>query len=215
MVSEKYQKAKKYAEDMVLLQIPTRFKYHNYDHTARDVIPNILTLASFYDNKGEPIDDENLELLLTAGWFHDLGYVMTSKGHEDAGIYIFNVYNDQQEKPFRYGDKEADAVGGIISATKIPQNPTTLLEQIMSDADVGNLGRKDFFSKGEKLRKETNAVGRYDNPDFKKISRKDWLKGSLSFIRDVHQGFYTEAADRLGWNEQKQRNIEELERKIL
>jgi hypothetical protein len=42
----------------------------------------------------------------------------------------------------------------MIMATKIPQSPQNLLEEILCDADLDYLGRNDFFPIGETLFEE-------------------------------------------------------------
>jgi hypothetical protein len=45
----------------------------------------------------------------------------------------------------------------MIMATKIPQTPTNLLEQILCDADLDYLGRPDFHHIGQSLFEEMQA----------------------------------------------------------
>lgn len=64
----------------------------------------------------------------------------------------------------------------IIMATKIPQSPKNLLQQIICDADLDYLGRKDFFTISENLCKEVleyKIVG----------SKKEWEERQVYFLQ--------------------------------
>jgi predicted metal-dependent HD superfamily phosphohydrolase len=87
--------------------------------------------------------------LKTAAVFHDSGFLFVYKGHEEKGCEIAseslrNVFSEEDIKKVR----------GMIMATKIPQSPNTLLEQIICDADLDYLGRDDFEPISQTLYKE-------------------------------------------------------------
>ena len=93
---------------------------------------------------------------------------------------------------------------GMIMATRLPQSPRTLLEEIIADADLDVLGRSDFFSRNEALRQELANRGQ-------EIGRKQWAEGQLAFL--ISHAYFTPAAKMLR-DEMKQRHIAEL-RKML
>ena len=53
-----------------------------------------------------------------------------------------------------FSEEDIKKVCGMIMATKIPQTPNTLLEQIICDADLDYLGRNDFEPISRNLYKE-------------------------------------------------------------
>jgi hypothetical protein len=58
----------------------------------------------------------------------------------------------------------------LILATKPSyQNPIDIYEKIIKDADLDNLGRKDFFEKGHSLKKEIEIIKniKIRDPDWK------------------------------------------------
>ena len=125
-------------------ELDPRLGYHNITHTL-DVLEQAEVLA-----KQENVTDKHdLLLLKTAAVFHDSGFLFVYKGHEEKGCEIAsesikNVFSEEDIKK----------VCGMIMATKIPQSPKTLLEQIICDADLDYLGRNDFEPISQTLHKE-------------------------------------------------------------
>ena len=125
-------------------ELDPRLGYHNITHTL-DVLEQAEVLA-----KQENVTDKHdLLLLKTAAVFHDSGFLFVYKGHEEKGCEIAseslrNVFSEEDIKK----------VCGMIMATKIPQSPNTLLEQIICDADLDYLGRNDFEPISQTLHKE-------------------------------------------------------------
>jgi uncharacterized protein len=54
---------------------------------------------------------------------------------------------------------EKEIICQIIMATKIPQEPNGLFEEIICDADLDYLGREDFWLIGKKLFAELHTYG--------------------------------------------------------
>jgi predicted metal-dependent HD superfamily phosphohydrolase len=125
-------------------ELDPRLGYHNITHTL-DVLEQAEVLA-----KQEKVTDKHdLLLLKTAAVFHDSGFLFVYKNHEEKGCEIAfeslkNVFSEEDIKK----------VCGMIMATKIPQTPNTLLEQIICDADLDYLGRNDFEPISRNLYKE-------------------------------------------------------------
>ena len=115
-------------------ELDPRLGYHNITHTL-DVLEQAEVLA-----KQENVTDKHdLLLLKTAAVFHDSGFLFVYKNHEEKGC---EIASESLINVFSEGDIKK--VCGMIMATKIPQTPNTLLEQIICDADLDYLGRNDF-----------------------------------------------------------------------
>jgi predicted metal-dependent HD superfamily phosphohydrolase len=89
-------------------------------------------------------------LLKVAALYHDTGFLHTYRNHEAASCDIFLA----ETKGYSFTESENDVVKRLIMVTQIPQQPKDILEKIICDADLDYLGRDDFFSIGETLRKE-------------------------------------------------------------
>ena len=125
-------------------ELDPRLGYHNIMHTL-DVLEQAEVLA-----KQEKVTDKHdLLLLKTAAVFHDSGFLFVYKGHEEKGC---EIASDSLRNVF--SEEDIKKVCGMIMATKIPQSPNTLLEQIICDADLDYLGRNDFEPISQTLHKE-------------------------------------------------------------
>lgn len=125
-------------------ELDPRLGYHNISHTL-DVLEQAEEIA-----KHENVTDKHdLLLLKTAAAYHDSGFLFVYKNHEEKGCEIAkeNLKNV-------FSEADIKKICGMIMATKIPQTPQTLLEQIICDADLDYLGRKDFEPISKHLYKE-------------------------------------------------------------
>jgi uncharacterized protein len=119
--------------------------YHNIEHTL-----DVLSCAEKIAKAENVTDSEQLFLIKIAALYHDTGFLRVYKGHEKVSCEIF--LEDAGE--FGFSKKQKDIVTSLIMATKVPQQPVGLLQQIICDADLDYLGRDDFYKVAENLRRE-------------------------------------------------------------
>lgn len=153
--------------------------YHCISHT-QDVVRECERIA-----REEGItDDRQVFLLKIAAAYHDTGFLRAYAGHEVFSCTIFM----EDASDFAMTDAEKDRVQDLIMATQVPQKPHTLLEKIICDADLDYLGRSDFFSIGDKLRREFLHYG---------IVKDDaaWEQLQLRFL-EAHR-YHTASSQRL------------------
>ena len=186
-----FESAKQYALERLERELPENLYYHSLGHTRDDVSPAVERLA-----EGEGIQGEALLLLRTAAYFHDIGFIVQYNDHESASVRIA-----QEALPhFGYNEEQIEIISSMIMATKLPQSPRNLLEEILADADLDNLGREDFDERSHLLRAELETIGITS-------SDEDWYNRQLEFIQ--HHTYFTDAARRLR-DALKQQNIKAL-----
>jgi uncharacterized protein len=167
--------------------------YHSVMHTRDDVVVAVERLAG-----QEGVTGEALLLLLTAAYFHDLGFIEQREQHELIGARVA-----AEELPrFGYRPDQIALIKGMILATRLPQTPHTPLERILADADLDVCGRDDFLALNRCLRAELAAAG-------STTSDREWYSGQLSFLRAHH---YWTAAAHATRDHVKRVNIAALER---
>lgn len=170
-------------------KLPNYLSYHSMDHII-DVANVCNDYIEYYD-----IPEEMAKLLRIAAICHDYGYIESSIDHEERSIVAI--------KPFLspiLNSNEVEIVNGMIRATKVPQEPKTFYEEILADADLDYLGRKDYDEISAKLFNE------YLHFDI--VSNKiEWLDLQIWFLEN-HK-FHTDFAKK---NRQKLKfeNIKEL-----
>ena len=169
--------------------------YHNLSHTTEVVeVSDKIALD-------EKLSDDDKEILLIAAWFHDTGHFSCCNGHEDQSVKFVKEFFDK----ISYPKQKVDRIVGCIRATKIPQNPSNKLEQIICDADLQHLGMSDLEERTKELRKEFEIKG------IKKLDDIDWLISSLEFLSN-HKYFTNYAIKTFG--EQKKINQINIEEKL-
>ena len=183
-----FERAKCYALERLQRELSTRLCYHSYDHTCYEVVPAVERLAAM-----EGVQGEALLLLRTAAYYHDIGFVEQGVEHEAAGVCIAAEVLPQ----CGYSRIQVQAISGMIMATRIPQTPRNLLEQLMADADLDVLGRTDCESRSNLLRAEMAALGQ-------SMDDAQWYEHQIRFFR--HHCYWTTSAGHLR-NLQKQYNF--------
>lgn len=170
--------------------------YHNLVHTSQ-VVQAADQISAYYR-----LSEADHLIVMLAAWFHDMGYLEGERtSHESAGADAVLAFAKAQGLPEATGRAAADC----ILATKMPQQPNNLLEQIVCDADLFHLGSKEFSKRNKLLRTEAElAAGQ-------KISGVEWTRTTIQFL-ESHQ--YHTAYCRTLLNPQKEENIEKLKIKL-
>jgi uncharacterized protein len=184
-----FEGARAYALQRLERELPAALTYHSLAHTRDDVAPATLRLAAIAGVSGE-----QCMLLHTAAYYHDIGFVLQRADHEMIGTQIAA----ETLPSFGYSPEQVEIIQGMIMATKLPQSPRTMLEQLMADADLDALGRTDFIIRNQALRDELAAYGAHWDD-------LGWCREQLYFLEAHH--YWTDAARQVR-GVQKRRNVE-------
>jgi predicted metal-dependent HD superfamily phosphohydrolase len=158
-----------------------KLTYHNLQHTL-DVRDQCIIIARKEGIKSVPA----LKQLETAAMLHDTGFLYTYKNHEEKGCDIA-----KQELPkFGVTDKEIEEICSLIMATKLPHAPKNLLEEIICDADLDYLGRDDFETISDNLRREFLEYGIVK-------TNEEWHNRQIQFF-EAHRYFTKSSIKRRG-----------------
>jgi predicted metal-dependent HD superfamily phosphohydrolase len=187
-------KVEYYATDSFSHTDLEKLPYHNLKHT-QSVASYSMQLAHHYQ-----LNERDLFVVVASAWLHDLGYAIDRANHEaegaeSGGIFLSNL-----------GVVAADveSVKGCIMATRLPQNPHNLLEEIVCDADLWHLGTPNFGELSRMVRKEKEEVYH------KKIDKREWRNETINFF-ESHK-YHTDYA-RMFLENQKQKNLNKLKEK--
>ena len=169
-------------------ELPKHLYYHGSAHTQ-----DVFSAAGFLAVQ-EKINPYQTQLILTAASYHDSGFLNCYAGHEEASCLIA----EEHLPLFNYKTEEIEIICGMIRATRIPQRPQCLLEQIIADADLDYLGRDDYFKISNQLFKELLYSGLLTD-------EAEWVRLQINFI-ESHQ-YFTKTSIGLR-EEKKQTNLE-------
>jgi uncharacterized protein len=189
MCQSNFEHARAYVLQRLERELPAALTYHSLAHTRDDVVPAALRLAAIAGLSGE-----QRMLLHTAAYYHDIGFVVQRIDHEAIGVQIAA----ETLPSFGYSPAQIEIIHGMIMATKLPQSPRTMLDQLMADADLDALGRTDFITRNQALRDELAAYGAHWDD-------LGWCREQLYFLQAHH--YWTDAARQVR-GEQKRRNVE-------
>lgn len=167
------------------------YVYHTFTH-SETVADTARRLAKTLD-----LGEEAIEIVTLAGWLHDVGYTEIYHGHEEVSIRIASDFLRSQ----KYPDDKIQLVVGCIAATKVPQHPKNILEEIVADADLAGLGRKSFSEQSDLLRIE------WDRALGKQYSDAEWLEQNIDLL--AGHNYFTSAAKEL-FEEQQINNLRKL-----
>ncbi|MGK7393063.1 MAG: Pycsar system effector family protein [Candidatus Cyclobacteriaceae bacterium M3_2C_046] len=144
--------------------------YHNLQHTI-----DVVKAAQLIGHKCK-LSEKELVIVSLAAWCHDIGYYRGCVEHEKESIEIAVDFFRKNQVP----DQEIQEIINCINATKIPQQPSNLVQKVICDADLFHLSAPDYLEKSNLLRKEMSR-----SVD-KKIKQLKWLKTSLKFMENHH-----------------------------
>jgi predicted metal-dependent HD superfamily phosphohydrolase len=184
-----------YAFSRLENELSGQFFYHSFSHTREDVLLAARNFAHL-----SYINDIDLHLLEIAAAFHDIGFLFTVEGHELRGAELAR----EVLVSFGLNENQIEQICNMILATRLPQSPKNMLEELLADADLDVLGREDFLIRNDLLRQEIAGQG-------KTYTDEQWFTSQLKFMES--HNYFSEAARRLR-GEGKKKNIALLRQKL-
>lgn len=170
-----------------------QFPYHNLTHT-QNVVTHAFEIASHYE-----ISEKEIAQLGLAAWFHDVGHLYTRPAeHEQKSVEIMKAFMEKHHEPVAFVNEVAD----IIIATDCNNEPTTLLQQIIRDADTYHFGTKEFKNTNKLVKNEYESRG---------LSVADWDTHTLERLKK-HRFFTSYCIEILDGG--KEENMKKTEKRI-
>ena len=185
-----------YITNFISEQVADEFAYHNVEHTI-----NVVNACREIGNQIN-ISTKEHEVLELAAWFHDTGYDKGPHDHEERSCKYARAYLSQQG----YDELDIKTIEGCIMATKVPQQPNTLLQKIICDADLSHLGLKNYWDRCGRVRQELTMTKNL------MMSEQEWIDFELDFI--TNQEYYTEVAKKL-YDKRRNKHIRQLQKQRL
>jgi class 3 adenylate cyclase/predicted metal-dependent HD superfamily phosphohydrolase len=191
----KYEKFYKDFTTQLIEGLDKELTYHGYHH-VQDVLKAAKTIGD-----SENLSDKDWDLLNTSILLHDSGFMFGYDNHEERSCDLA----DRILPDYGYSKDELDIIKGMIRATKIPQQPNTLMEMIIADADLEYLGTDRFDDVSETLFKEWNNKDLMQDRDL-------WNKTQVKFISAHH--YFTDFCKQ-NRQQPKQKNLDRIRLLLL
>jgi predicted metal-dependent HD superfamily phosphohydrolase len=195
MDSEFIRQSKMLAEQVFKARAFEKHLFHNFDHT-QDVV-NAVGIIGQHTN----LSADEMESALVAAWLHDIGYENGSKNHEQTSAQRAKDLLESLKAPQRKITEVTEA----ILATRMPQDPKTIVGQVLCDADLFHLSTDTCLEKSNMLRDELKALG------VKEMSNGEWLNSTLEFMEN--HAYHT-AYGQTVLEQRKQKNIKKIKKSI-
>ena len=176
----------------LLKSLPEGYHYHDIKHTME------VFRASMSYGRSEGLKQKDLILLGIAALFHDTGYISLYEKNEPVGADIARKYLLREG----FGKRDITKVSSLIMATEMPQMPKNLMQKIICDSDLDSLGRKDFFKRGNLLKKELEEVKSI------RYTKQEWYTIQRNLV--MKHRYFTKSAQ-MQRARQQRRNLEMLE----
>lgn len=170
------EEASEFVYELFKNKLPSHYIYHNYRHTE-EVADAARKIAGKMN-----LSDEDTEIVTLAAWFHDTGFIERSQNHEDVSIEIAQKFLADHN----YSREKTEKITGCINATRFPNSPENMLEEIIADADLFHLGTKEYNGRTDLLRIEWEKAAN------KKYTDLEWLKINTDFL--ASHKYYTRYA---------------------
>ena len=173
-------------------------EYHNTEH-AEEVAEVALELA-----EAEGYTENQKRLTRVAAWFHDVGHIAGSDGHEMVSSNIAQAILHN----IGVSEGEIFDIRAAIRATEVPQRNESLhISQVLADADLASLGYDyhEFYKRRMDAYKEWDFDG----------SPKEWnIETGLPLLEHmVDKGYNTDTAQER-YYEQAKENYERLKKEV-
>jgi len=175
--------------------VDASYSYHNLAHTQQ-VVEAATQLAQAVN-----LREDEVEQLLVAAWFHDVGYCEGHLGHELVSARLVESFLEEQG----WSDVQIAPVANAIKSTLITIEAESQLDKLLCDADLSYLGLEGFQERILSLRQEWEVTLS------QQYSEKEWLELNVHFLST--QRYYTEAGFRL-FDVGKQKHILKLQQQL-
>ena len=192
METELINKSRTYALS-ALSQLPKDYVYHNLKHTEQ------VAQAAEEIGRNSKLSPDELETAIIAAWMHDTGYCVGCDDHEINSAKAAQKLLEQWGAP----QEKIEQVTQAISATRMPQQPKNITQEVLCDADLYHLSTDDLTEIANGLRQEMQITKK------KEFTDEQWLRFNIDFLEN-HR--YFTAYGKTILEERKRKNIKKLKK---
>ncbi len=172
-------------EEFVLEQLrnelSSNLRYHDVEHTI-DVCTQVEIIG-----RAESLNNKELLIVKTAALFHDTGFLVNNKNHEEHSKKIAK----EVMAKFQFADNDIEDVVHLIDCTKSEVVPISTTEKVLKDADLDYLGRPDFIQLSERLWEEMSyykgqmSISKWNEHQYNFLTSHQYYTGYAKQLRQV------------------------------
>jgi len=185
-----------HVSELLTKELPMGLVYHTIDHT-RQVVKNAKMIGI-----EENLNENELNMLAIAAWFHDVGYMRQYQGHEAISVQMANDFLNVK----KIDQESIRLILDSIRATEFPHKPANKIAEVLCDADFMHLADVRYFDISEQLRQEWKKTG------VRPLKKQEFAEVSLDiFQKHTYHTIYCQEH----CTKQKEKNLELLKKVIL
>ncbi|MEJ1240037.1 Pycsar system effector family protein [Chryseolinea sp. T2] len=143
--------------------------FHNLNHT-KDVVDAVKEIGMHSE-----LTEEEMEACIAAAWLHDVGYRSGMKDHEKQSVAVATELFQRLGTPVGM----ISMVNNAILSTHMPQQPRSIVDKVLCDADLAHLAGPLCEPKSILLREELEGKGKSFGDD-------EWKAYNLTFMQQHH-----------------------------
>lgn len=193
MESRLVREARLLAEQVFADPVFAQFPFHNLEHT-RDVVDAVKEVGVHTH-----LTSEEMEAALAAAWLHDTGYIAGATDHERHSVAMAKELFQRLDTPVGV----VNMISSAIMSTQMPQQPRSMVDKVLCDADLAHLASPMCEPRSDALRDELNARG-------ESFSDDEWKMRTIAFMQQHH---YHTSYGQTVLEDGKKKNIRHLKKR--
>lgn len=193
MESRLVREARLLAEQVFADPVFAQFPFHNLEHT-RDVVDAVKEVGVHTQ-----LTSEEMEAALAAAWLHDTGYMAGAIDHERQSVAMAKELFQKLDTPVGM----VNMVSSAIMSTQMPQQPRSMIDKVLCDADLAHLAGPMCETRSDMLRDEFKAGG-------ESFSDDEWKMRTIAFMQHHH---YHTSYGQTVLEDAKKKNIRRLKKR--
>jgi len=155
-----------YVKDYYSDYFNEHYSFHNYNRTI-NIVRHCNALAVSMN-----LGKQELKVAHLAAWFLELGYSLNYQDYQPKSVELAKAYFKKKEV-----DSEIlQRIEECILSTRVPQQPVSVISQIVCDASMYHLTEKDSFQYSDALRAEYAEIAQVEFTD------EEWLNENIRML---------------------------------
>ena len=183
-----------YVKDYYANHYSEQYYFHHYTRTM-NIVRNCDALAVSMD-----LGKQELKLAHLAAWFLELGYNQDYEDYQLISVELAREYFKTKDLE----DGVFEKITECILSTRVPQQPVSVVSQLVCDASMYHLAERDAVQYADALRAEYDAVAG------KEFTDEEWLNEN---IRIISNHFYFTSSARSLFQKRKDKTLSAFQAK--
>jgi len=177
-----------YVRDYYAAHFNDQYTFHNYTRTV-NIVRNCDALGVSMNLGGQ-----ELKLAHLAAWFSELGFSEDHRNYQAKSVKLAREYFRTK----KLDDGIFEKLEECILSTRVPQQPVSVISQLICDATMYHLAEKDSLQLADALRAEYAAVAQTEYSD------EDWIS---EYIKMINNHFYFTRSARDLYQKRKEKTL--------